>query len=192
MDRARIDRANKKASRKILEARTVVGCKHLARRPPSAKRCKAAEVNCTQNRLARRAAGGLLPNRRSRFRCYAHTLIIPIRPGHVNITRDEGAFMILWMGTFQDRTSTDRILFPVFSHENKSQGSVAAAELPGGRSKSGSGASQTLSDGPLMSVVQLTADAARSPRNPPAQGSTLRGAPLRGHHAAHESRPNRP
>ena len=25
------------------------------------------------------------------------------------------------MGTFQDRTSMDRILFAVFSHENKSQ-----------------------------------------------------------------------
>jgi hypothetical protein len=26
------------------------------------------------------------------------------------------------MGTFQDRTSMDRILFAVFTHENKSQG----------------------------------------------------------------------
>lgn len=26
------------------------------------------------------------------------------------------------MGTFQDKTSMDRILFAVFSHENKSQG----------------------------------------------------------------------
>jgi len=74
MDRARIDRANKKASRKILEARTTVGCKHLARRPPSAKRCKAAEVHSAQNRFARRAAVGLPPDRRSRCRYYAHIL----------------------------------------------------------------------------------------------------------------------
>jgi Transposase IS66 family len=32
------------------------------------------------------------------------------------------------MGTFQDKTSMDRILFAVFNHENKSQGVSTPAE----------------------------------------------------------------
>ena len=33
------------------------------------------------------------------------------------------------MGTFQDRTSMDRILFAVFSYENKSQGTATPFSL---------------------------------------------------------------
>ena len=33
------------------------------------------------------------------------------------------------MGTFQDRTSMDRILFAVFSHENKAQGTSTLFSL---------------------------------------------------------------
>ncbi len=34
------------------------------------------------------------------------------------------------MGTFQDKTSMDRILFAVFIHENKSQGISTPVSLP--------------------------------------------------------------
>ena len=33
------------------------------------------------------------------------------------------------MGTFQDRTSMDRILFAVFSHQNKCQGTATPVPL---------------------------------------------------------------